>query len=157
MASSSFQRQIDEAKCDGNKSRELIAVKQRRGSDCGLASLATVAQYYGRSVDYDDIFCAIALDGQGTNFLNISKIAELLGFSTQGFRGSYDAISSCTLPAIAHIRRILAGGHFVVVHCWNSSSVMVADPAVGTRMVSRRAFCRCWTGHLLTVVPARTP
>jgi ATP-binding cassette subfamily B protein len=53
------------------------------------------------------------------------------------------------LPAIAHLRRRLGGGHFVVVHRWTSAYVVIADPAVGLRKLSRRAFRRRSTGYLL--------
>ncbi len=35
----------------------------------------------------------------------------------------------CTLPAIAHVRRRVGGGHFVVIHRWTSTHVVLADPA----------------------------
>jgi len=136
-----------------NRLRALIVVKQRRESDCGLAALATVIKYYCSSVDYDDISRAISFDCHGTNLLHLSMAAERIGFSTRGLKVSYDAISNLALPAIAHIRRTIGGGHFVVVHCWNPSDVILADPAVGIRKVSRKAFCRCWTGHLLAFAP----
>jgi ABC-type bacteriocin/lantibiotic exporter with double-glycine peptidase domain len=131
---------------------ELPIVRQRWGNDCGPAALATVAVHYGHPVE-NDVWDAIALDRQGADLLALSRSAERLGFWTRGVKASYDGIGNCPLPAIAHVRRRFGVGHFIVVHRWTATHVVIADPAVGLRRMSRRAFCRRWTGYLLTVVP----
>jgi ABC-type bacteriocin/lantibiotic exporter with double-glycine peptidase domain len=141
----------------GASSRELVLVRQRWGNDCGPAALATVAAYHGSPLDYDDFSNRIALDRNGTNLLALSRIAERLGFRAEGVRASYDAIPKCTLPAIAHIRSGVGGRHFVVVYRWTSAHVVLADPAVGLRKLSRRTFCRRSTGYLLIIRPPPTP
>ena len=133
---------------------QLPAVRQRGGNDCGLAALATVAAHHGRALDYGELTDAVALDGDGTDLLTLSRLAERLGFRTRGVRASYDAIASCPLPVIAHVRRRFGSGHFVVVHRWTPGHVVVADPASGLRRLSRRAFCRRGTGYLLIVQPS---
>jgi ATP-binding cassette subfamily B protein len=124
-------------------------VRQHRGNDCGPAALATVAAYHGCAVDWNELCAEAALDRHGTNLLELSQIAQRLGLRTHGIKASYDAIELCTLPAIAHFRRRLGGGHFVVVHCWTSEYLVIADPAAGLRKLSRRAFCRRSTGYFL--------
>ncbi len=131
--------------------------RQRRGNDCGPSALATVAAHHGLTVGNEDILDAVALDRHGTDLLTISQAAERLGFWTQGIKGTYDVIPEFMLPAIAHVNRRLGSGHFVVIHRWTCSHVVLADPAVGIRKVSRRAFCRCWTGYLLAIMPAPAP
>ena len=138
-------------------SRQLPIVRQRSGNDCGPAALATVAFYHGRRIDYDNLCDVAAVDRQGTDLLALARIAERLGFRAQGIKASYDAIPTCTLPAVAHIRRRVGDGHFVVIHRWTSTHVLLADPAVGLRKLSRRAFCRRSTGYLLIIQPPRTP
>jgi ABC-type bacteriocin/lantibiotic exporter with double-glycine peptidase domain len=122
-------------------------------NDCGLAALATVAAHHGRRFDQRDWSNELTLDRDGTDLLSLSRIAESLGFEARGVRASYDAIAKCRLPAIAHWRRRFGGGHFVVVHRWTSRDVIVADPAVGLRRLSRRAFCRRSSGYFLLLEP----
>jgi ABC-type bacteriocin/lantibiotic exporter with double-glycine peptidase domain len=141
----------------GASSRDFPLVRQSWGNDCGPAALATVAAYHGCPFDYDDFSSEHALDRQGTNLLALSQIAERLGFQAQGIRASYDAIPNCTLPAIAHMRGRVGGGYFVVVHRWTAAHVVLADPAVGLRKLSRRAFCRRSTGYLLIIQPPPMP
>ena len=134
-----------------SQSSNFAVVRQASGNDCGAAAVATIAAQHGRSVDYDAFSDQAALGSRGTDLLALSQLAESLGFGTRGIKGSYDAMSTCPFPAIAHFRRSLAGGHFVVVHEWTSAGVVLADPGRGLRKLSRRAFCRRWTGYLLLV------
>ena len=136
----------------GASPRKFAVVGQRHANDCGPAALATVLASYGRSVEDEDIRGAAPV-ARGTDLLQLSRLADRLGFESVGVRGSYDAISICTLPAIAPLHRRITGGHFVVIHRWTAGHVVVADPAGGIRRVSRRSFARLWTGYLLVVRP----
>jgi ABC-type bacteriocin/lantibiotic exporter with double-glycine peptidase domain len=130
--------------------QDVPVVRQRRGNDCGPAALATVAACHGVLVDVEALTAELALEQDGTDLLALSRAAARLGFRTRGVRVSYDAIPECTLPAIAHMRGGGAG-HFVVLQRWSHDHVVVANPAVGVRRLSRKAFCRRATGYLLLV------
>lgn len=136
-------------------SRELNVVYQAWDNDCGPAALATVVASHGHSVGCADLASELALDRHGTDLLALARTAERLGFRAEGVKAAYDAIPECTLPVIAHLRRRVGGGHFVVIHGWTPAHVVVADPARGLRRLSRRAFCRRSTGYLLLVQPSR--
>lgn len=130
---------------------QLTVVRQRCDNDCGLAAVATVAAHHGCPVDYRHLADPVILDGDGTDLLTLSQLAERLGFETRGVKTSYDAIANCQLPAIAHVRRPFGAGHFIVLLCWTPTYVIVADPAKGLRRYSRKSFCRQRTGYLLLV------
>jgi len=98
----------------------------------------------------------VALDWDGTDLLALSRLAERLGFRTRGVKASYDAVATCQLPAIAHLRRRFGPGHFIVLHRWTPTHVVVADPGKGLLKVSRKAFCRSGTGYLLLIQPPTT-
>lgn len=133
--------------------RDLAIVGQRSGNDCGAAALVAVATQHGRMIAYADVCRELAPAGKGTNLLALARAAEHFGFRAAGMTSSYDALRGCPLPAIAHIRRRLGAGHFVVVHRWTATHVVIADPAVGLRRLTRRGLCRRWSGYLLTMVP----
>ena len=129
-------------------------VRQRGGNDCGLAALATVAAYHGSPLIYERLMDEAAAEPDGTDLLTLSRLAEALGFQTQGVKAaSYEAMATCSLPAIAHFRRRLRGGHFVVVQRWTPEHVLIADPATGRQKLSRGTFCRRATGYLLLAKP----
>lgn len=138
----------------GDSSQDLPLVRQCWGNDCGPAALATIAAYHGCPFDYADLAGEIILDRRGTDLLSLSRVAKRIGFRVQGIKASYDDIPQCRLPAIAHLRHWVGGGHFVVIYRWALTHVVLGDPAMGLRRISRRAFCRRSTGYLLIVHPA---
>jgi ATP-binding cassette, subfamily B, bacterial HlyB/CyaB len=141
----------------GASSGDLPLVRQSWGNDCGPAALATVAAYHGCPFAHDDFADEVALDRGGTDLLTLSRVAERLGFRAQGIKASYDDIPNCRLPAIAHVRHRLGGGHFVVLYRWTPTHVLIGDPAAGLQTISRKAFCRRSTGYLLIIEPAPAP
>jgi ABC-type bacteriocin/lantibiotic exporter with double-glycine peptidase domain len=138
-------------------SPNLPLVRQREGNDCGPAALATVAAYHGCSFAYDHLTNQIALDRGGTDLLTLAMIARRIGLHAQGINASYDDLANCRLPAIAHVRHWFSGGHFVVIYRWTPTHLVLGDPAVGLRTISRTAFCRWSTGYLLIVQPTCPP
>lgn len=125
--------------------------RQLRGNDCGRAALATVAAHHGRRVDADRLARAVPLGRRGTDLLTLVCGARSLGLAAAGLRGPYEAMADLPLPVIAHLRGWLGTGHFVVVHRWSPSAVLIGDPAAGVRTLARRVFVRRWTGYVLVV------
>ncbi|MEV7343603.1 cysteine peptidase family C39 domain-containing protein [Streptomyces sp. NPDC093544] len=125
--------------------------RQLQGNDCGRAALATVVAYYSRRVDASRLARAVPLNRRGTDLLALVCGARSLGLAAVGLRGPYESMADLPLPLIAHLGGWLGTGHFVVVHCWSPSAVLIGDPAVGVRRLTRRAFVRSWTGYVLVV------
>jgi ABC-type bacteriocin/lantibiotic exporter with double-glycine peptidase domain len=131
-------------------------LRQRTGNDCGPAVLAALAASYGQSVDYDALVAQFDLLPDGTDLLALSHAAQRLGFATRGVRVRSDALGACPLPALAHLRLRLGGGHFVLLEGVSDARVTLFDPARGRRDISRRAFSRRFSGYLLLVEPLST-
>jgi len=134
-------------------SRRHAYVRQDDQSDCGAAALATVALHHGIPVGLQRMRDLAGTDRVGTHLLGLVRAAEGLGFSARAVKGSFEALPTVPLPAIAHVRTEEGLGHFVVLHRVGKGSVVVADPARGVETLSRAAFCDRWTGYLLLMVP----
>jgi ATP-binding cassette subfamily B protein len=133
--------------------RKYACVRQHDQSDCGAAALATVALHYRRPLGLEQMRDLSGTDRIGTNLLGLLKAAEKLGFSARGAKGSYEVLPTLPLPAIAHVKTSEGLGHFVVLHRYWKSGVVVADPARGVQKLTRDQFCQLWTGYLLVTVP----
>ena len=132
---------------------EFTCVRQTHENDCGVAALATVAAHHGIHVSYKNLISGVDLDRDGTDFLTLAGLGASLNLRAQGVCAGYEGIQDCPLPAIAHLRGLFGGRHFVVIHRWASAHVVIADPANGLRRLTRKTFCRDWTGYLLLLSP----
>lgn len=127
----------------------MNVVRQLTGNDCGIAALAMLAAHHGRPADFAQLAGEVPLKSQGIDLLTLSRLAQRLGLKTRGIQSSYEALATCRLPAIAHLRGPFGAGHFVVLLAWEPNCVTIADPARGLRTISRRRFCRLHSGYLL--------
>lgn len=128
-------------------------VRQNDQSDCGPATLASVAKHHGMPVSLEQMRNLAGTDGVGTNLLGMVQGAEKLGFTARACKGPFDALPTVPLPAIAHVRTEEGLGHFVVLYRADKKSVVLADPARGVRTLSKDEFSATWTGYLIVLVP----
>jgi len=128
-------------------------VRQRGYNDCGVAALATIANFHGIVVDYISLGNALDLGPDGTDLLPIARAAKGIGLHTQGVEAPFEALRTCPLPAIAQFVSWLGTRHFVIVVAWAPKHVVIGDPADGLSTLSRRAFLRRHSGYLLLLRP----
>lgn len=128
-------------------------VLQHSEEDCGAACLATVAKYYGRNFSINRVREAVSTGQQGTSLLGLRQGAEALGFNARQVRATSQLIekpNSIPLPAIIHWK----GYHWVVLYGQRRRRYIVADPAVGTRYISRDELDEGWrSGIMLLLTP----
>ncbi|MBL8851021.1 MAG: peptidase domain-containing ABC transporter [Planctomycetaceae bacterium] len=136
--------------------RKFHCVRQTDGSDCGAASLATVARHYGVKFGLENIRDLAGTDRIGTNLLGLVAGAERMGLTAKAVSGPYDALIRIQFPAIAHLKTADGYGHFVVLHKASAKGVVLADPARGIVRMSRDEFENTWTGYLLLLAPNET-
>jgi len=137
-------------------SSKAIEFKQRDITDCGAASLASVAAFYGYKLPLARIRQYASTDRSGTSVLGLTEAAQKLGFIAKGVKGGFDSLYKIPKPAIAHV--VKEGlHHFVVVHAIDAKWVIVMDPACGQICkVPHQEFMEQWTGVLVLLVPADT-
>ncbi|WP_085026012.1 peptidase domain-containing ABC transporter [Ensifer aridi] len=138
-------------------SSKAIKFKQRDITDCGAASLASVAAYYGYRLPLSRIRQYASTDRSGTNVVGLTEAAQKLGFIAKGVKGGFDSLYKIPKPAIAHVIVQEVLHHFVVIQAVDAKWVIVMDPAYGEiRKLSHEEFMAQWTGVLVLLVPADT-
>ncbi|MCJ9697343.1 peptidase domain-containing ABC transporter [Rhizobium sp. MC63] len=137
-------------------SSKAIKFKQRDITDCGAASLASVAAFYGYKLPLARIRQYASTDRSGTSVLGLTEAAQKLGFIAKGVKGGFDSLYKIPKPAIPHVVKEDLH-HFVVVHAIDAKWVIVMDPALGEICkVPHQEFMEQWTGVLVLLVPADT-
>ncbi|WP_264605858.1 C39 family peptidase [Sphingobium sp. B11D3D] len=133
--------------------RFLTVVRQQFDFSCGSAALATLLTYhYRRSRAEADVFNGMWRVGDraqitrlGFSLLDMKRYLANAGLSADGYKVSLEQVAAAGVPGIALIE---ANGyrHFVVVKGISAEELLIGDPALGLRTMSRPAFQRAWNG-----------
>lgn len=116
-------------------------IHQLDAMDCGAACLAMVSEHYGLDHSLADLRELTFVDRDGVSMLNISSAAEHIGLETLAVKLDYNQLQNeVPLPAIAHWDQ----NHFVVIYDVRDDEVIVGDPAIGERKISRTDFIKNW-------------
>jgi ABC-type bacteriocin/lantibiotic exporter with double-glycine peptidase domain len=128
-------------------------VLQHSEEDCGAASIATIAKYYGRTFTLNRVREAVGTGSRGTSLLGLKRGAEVLGFNARQVKASsqlIDQLDQIPLPAIIHWK----GYHWVVLYGQKAKKYVIADPGVGIRYLSRQELMAGWgNGVMLLLTP----
>ena len=131
------------------RARSFPELLQLSETDCGATCLAMILRYYGKHVSINRLRELANVGREGATLHSLAEAAETLGFQTRGIRASYDHLLKVDLPAIAHWE----GFHYIVLYEVSPTRVVVADPAIGLRRLSREEFEKGWTEYLLLLNP----
>ena len=134
-------------------------VHQRYDFSCGSAALATLLTYqYGRPTTETAVFRSMYAVGnqaqirvEGFSLLDMKRYLQSLGYVADGVRVPLSTLIRIGIPAIALITDH-GYRHFVVVKGANAYRVVLGDPALGRRVMSRKAFARVRVGNLFFVI-----
>jgi subfamily B ATP-binding cassette protein HlyB/CyaB len=131
------------------RARRYPALLQLSETDCGAACLSMILRYYGKHVSINRLRDLANVSREGATLHSVAEAAETLGFHTRGIRASYEHLPKVELPAVAHWE----GFHYIVLYEATPERVVVADPAIGLRKLTREEFEKGWTGYLLLMTP----
>ncbi|PSB09134.1 ABC transporter ATP-binding protein [Pleurocapsa sp. CCALA 161] len=123
--------------------------KQHSNSDCGVACLVMVSKYWGKNFSINQLRAVANVDRSGASIKGLITAAESVGFMVRPRKADLLALQSQELPAIAHWE----GNHYVVVYQVTKRQVIISDPAIGRRVISRQEFVAGWTGYTLLLTP----
>jgi ATP-binding cassette subfamily B protein len=124
-------------------------IRQQSASDCGVACLAMVGQYWGKRFGINYLRNLAEVDRAGTSLKRLAATAESLGFHARPVRASLSRLKEEINPWIAHWQ----GDHYVVVYRVKGNRVLIADPAIGQRSLSVPDFQKGWSGYALLLDP----
>ena len=126
------------------RSRIPVVLQQER-AECGIACLAMVAAYFGKSISLERLRQNAPLSGHGATFQELVKIADSLQLVSRPVRLSLQEIPNLRLPAVLHWRM----NHFVLLTAIGRHSWTIYDPAVGKRRVKRSELDESFSGVAL--------
>ncbi|TVP63063.1 MAG: ATP-binding cassette domain-containing protein [Nodularia sp. (in: Bacteria)] len=122
---------------------------QQSASDCGCACLVMIGKYWGKHFSVNRLRDMTNVSRNGASLRALASVGENLGFATRPVKATFDKLAEQSLPAIAHWE----GNHFIVVYEVTKKRVIVGDPAIGQRRLTRSQFNAGWTGYALLLQP----
>lgn len=132
-----------------------VKIKQQSKSDCGAASLASVAAHYGMRVPLSKIRLYSGTDSGGATLKGLVEAARRFGFLADGFKGERESLDKIPKPAIIHLKKDDGYLHYVVLTKSSASCFHIMDPLDGEiQRVPRETLLREWTGYLILLSPS---
>ena len=124
-------------------------IEQQSSSDCGAACLGMICRYWGKQFPLYMLREQANVGRSGASLKNLAIAADNLGLEARPVRASLNRLAEQQKPWIAHWEGI----HYVVVYQVTAKRVIIADPALGKRSLSRQEFQDHWTGYALLIEP----
>ncbi|OFY41701.1 MAG: hypothetical protein A2X18_10255 [Bacteroidetes bacterium GWF2_40_14] len=131
-----------------------VNIRQHDISDCGVASLASVAAYYGLKVPLAKIRLYSGTNSQGTTIRGIIEAAGKIGMCAKGFKGKMASLYKVPKPVILLLKKESGLLHFVVLYKISKHHFYLMDPAEGRiNKIVPEEFNKEWTGYLIVAEP----
>ncbi|RYG35939.1 MAG: peptidase C39 [Burkholderiales bacterium] len=138
-------------------------VRQEYDYSCGSAALATLLTYhYGQKRSEAEIFKAMyevgdqaRIQSQGFSLLEMKLYLDQQGYTSDGFKLTFDRFAQLNTPAIAMIET-KGYRHFVVVKGVDGDRILIGDPTHGLKTYTRPEFERIWNGIAFVIRDHRT-
>lgn len=127
----------------------LPMIYQTEASECGLACLAMVANYYGHDFDLSSLRRELGTSLSGITLGHMVDQANQLGLTSRPLRLELDELDQLQLPAVLHWNF----SHFVVLKRVSKKGLVIHDPAIGIRTVTRSEADTAFTGIALELMP----
>lgn len=126
-------------------------IAQQSATDCGIACLAMIGQYWGKRWTINGLRTRISFEKSGLSLKSLAIASESLGFQSRPIRASLGKLRDQNRPWIAHWQ----GDHYLVVYRIKRNAVIVSDPATGRRSIPIEEFQQLWTGYALLLEPTQ--
>lgn len=124
-------------------------IRQNDSSDCGVASLASIASYAGLQVSLSHLRYLSGTDSSGTTVKGLLDAGRSIGLQCDAYRANFDSLLKAPKPLIIHLKkeRLL---HYVVLTKLTKQGAKIMDPAVGKVVkVGIKELTKEWSGIVI--------
>ena len=129
--------------------RRVRHVQQTEITECGLASLAMIANFHGLDIDIGTLRRRFSPSLRGASLKNLIEIAQQLGFVTRAVKLPLEQVGNLHAPAVLHWDM----SHFVVLERTRNGKALIHDPAARSRWYKSEELSRHFTGVALELRP----
>ncbi len=128
--------------------------QQNDQSDCGVACLLSLIQYYKGNNSLEELRKISGTTKQGTTLLGLYQAANQLGFTAQGNEADIQAIIKHKEPLILHVVIDEWLQHYVICYGYEKNKFIIGDPAKGITSYTKQELETIWKSKIcLTLTP----
>ena len=127
--------------------KRMPLIHQTEAAECGLACMAMISGYYGKTIDLVTLRQQFNMSARGTTLAGVISIAEQLGFLTRPLSLDIHELCKIKTPCILHWEF----NHFVVLVSVSKKCAVIHDPARGRREINLSELSDSFTGVALEV------
>lgn len=131
-------------------SRRLPMMMQTEAAECGLASLAMIANYYGHEVDLAGLRGRFSTSLKGASLARVVEMSTKLDLVARPLKLDLHEMGQLKTPCLLHWDL----NHFVVLKRAHARGIEIHDPARGARKLSLKEASDHFTGVALELTPA---
>jgi ATP-binding cassette subfamily B protein RaxB len=129
--------------------KPLPIVLQTEITECGLACLTMIGQYYGHNIDLFSMRQRYEVSLKGTPLKRMITLADQLSFDSRPIKLELENLSKLKPPCILHWDL----NHFVVLKKVSGTKAVIHDPARGERKLPLKEISDHFTGVALEIYP----
>lgn len=130
-------------------------ILQTEIAECGLASMAMIAGFYGHKLDMPAMRKRFSANLKGMNLQQLIELGDKLGLASRALQCPMEDVQKLTFPCIVHWDL----NHFVVLTKVAGKGInakySINDPAVGKRTLAKNEFSKHFTGICLELTPTK--
>lgn len=130
-------------------------VLQKDQSDCGVACLQSLIQFYGGYVSLEKLREQSGTNITGTTVLGLYQAANQLGFNAEGNEADIQVLIDHKEPVILHVLIDEKLQHYVVCYAYDEQKgFLIGDPAKGVTFYTKEELKKIWQSKVcLTLKP----
>ena len=131
--------------------RRVKTILQTEAAECGLASLAMIANYHGYKLDMPSARKFYSSGLKGMNVHQLIQTADKMNLAARALKCPIEHIGKLTLPCILHWDL----NHFVVLTGVKKKCITINDPAFGTKTLTLNELSEHYTGVAIELLPTK--
>lgn len=133
----------------GIRKSRLPVIIQAESSECGLACLGMIANYYNYNIDLATLRGRYSISQKGVNLRQLLDISKQMNLASRSLRLELEELDQLRLPCILH----WDFNHFVVLESVKGKKCVIHDPAVGKRTLAFPEVSKSFTGVAVELWP----
>lgn len=132
------------------RSQRVRLVRQTEVAECGLASLAMIANFHGMDIDLGTLRRRFQPSLRGAALKSLIAIADRMGLTPRAVKLPLDQLQNLHLPAILHWDM----NHYVVLERVSGGKALIHNPEGTSRWIPFEDVSSHFTGVALELRPA---